>query len=330
MAADTLSLDFGRDKPYYVYLYRDPRKGKRMQPIYVGKGKSASKKLRADVHWDWATENPFLAKVLRKIRSAGLKPVIEIVAWCDDQDDAFSLEAMFIARFGRRDLGTGPLTNLTDGGEGGRGQVCSAETRKLLSKSSAIRWRDPEYAARITECGRRRWTDADFRERRIEAIRKLASTPTFRKVMSAAQVAAYARDPDLARRRIVGMQSPDARSRAAEGRQRSMQSEVYRERKRQETLEKWQDAAHVEARVAAMRSAQQRPEEIARKRAVSSAGFEKRRAKMLAASRAALADPAKRAAWVAKIRASRRATVRSKDVSNSQGSDDSGGGGGCA
>src|SRR5215831_4891775 len=90
IAVDPLSLDFGRDKQYYVYLYRDPRPRKNSQPIYVGKG--LSKRRRADVHWEDGSHNLLLKRVLNKIKQSGLVPVVEILGWYDDGDDAYKAE----------------------------------------------------------------------------------------------------------------------------------------------------------------------------------------------------------------------------------------------
>lgn len=56
---------------FYVYLLRDPRPGKNLQPIYVGKGTGA----RADWHLSNAEthSNFLLGRVLRKIISTGLE-----------------------------------------------------------------------------------------------------------------------------------------------------------------------------------------------------------------------------------------------------------------
>lgn len=48
-------------------------------------------------------------------------------------DEACVLEMYWIKRIGRRDLGLGPLVNLTNGGEGSNGMIVSNETRLKLS-----------------------------------------------------------------------------------------------------------------------------------------------------------------------------------------------------
>jgi hypothetical protein len=51
------------------------------------------------------------------------------------EEEAFEVEKFFIAYYGRKDLGTGVLRNLTDGGEGQSGAVVSKESRHKKSQS---------------------------------------------------------------------------------------------------------------------------------------------------------------------------------------------------
>ena len=154
LAVDPLPLDFSGGKPFYVYLYRDPRPGKKRVPIYVGKGTVARK--RADTHWrqlHWkrtARTNLFFAAVLQKILDDGLEPIVETVGWFDTEIDAFAIERKLIARLGRRNLGRGPLCNLTDGGEGGAGLIVSPETRAKLSGALLGRTFSPEHRANLS------------------------------------------------------------------------------------------------------------------------------------------------------------------------------------
>jgi hypothetical protein len=52
----------------------------------------------------------------------------------ESEDDAFYAEMFLIGFYGRKNIGTGCLINLTDGGEGTRGAVCSEEKKRLLSE----------------------------------------------------------------------------------------------------------------------------------------------------------------------------------------------------
>lgn len=118
---------------YYVYTYFDPRTG---SPIYVGMGK----KDRAFTHWKKKANNRFFQNVLDKIRAEGLSPRIEFVALELTKDAANRLEFEMIALYGRRDLGLGPLTNLTDGGDGAKGLLATPERKEHQSRLSKHYW----------------------------------------------------------------------------------------------------------------------------------------------------------------------------------------------
>jgi hypothetical protein len=107
-------VDLNAPKPTcYVYRYLDPRPGKNLVPIYVGKGTGP----RLETHLQ-ETRNPLFARILAKCAKVGLKPIIEIVQHFEDEASAFRLEIELIAKYGRRNLRTGTLCNLTNGGEG--------------------------------------------------------------------------------------------------------------------------------------------------------------------------------------------------------------------
>jgi len=170
MAVDTLPMDFGSDKRFYVYLYRDPRKRKRFQPIYVGKG--TAKTGRADVHWRHRTHNPILQAILDKIRIAELEPSIEIIGWFDDEEAAFQCECALIAKFGRRNLKEGPLANMTAGGDGHSGMkhsqssiektraahIGSKRSAAVIEKMKAA-WTPERKADHVARCKARETRD---------------------------------------------------------------------------------------------------------------------------------------------------------------------------
>ncbi len=134
MAENTLPL-FADAGKFYVYVYRDPRPRKKNVPIYVGKGTAANR--RADKHWNHGATNPMFINVLEKIRNAGLKPAIEIVGWFDDEDSALYCEMELIRKIGRRDINTGSLCNLNEGGIGP--VIISETTRKRMSDAAKAR-----------------------------------------------------------------------------------------------------------------------------------------------------------------------------------------------
>ncbi len=116
---------------FYVYVYSDPADD---TPFYVGMGRGN----RKFAHLREAKNNPEpiqgqhkLNKIRKMIRE-GRAPVITTVYETDDRDNALEFECSLIASIGRQDMGTGTLTNATDGGEGVSG--ISIEHRKILSE----------------------------------------------------------------------------------------------------------------------------------------------------------------------------------------------------
>jgi len=159
---------------FYVYLYQDPR-CLPPKPIYVGKGHGD----RAFAHLSW-THNPWLRRKIRRIREAGLEPLIEIVQDNLTSEEALQEEQTLIAEIGRADLGAGPLCNFTDGGEGTTGWVPSEATRHLWSKQRSGSQTPAQYTAncqrRHTNTAKRKISEANkgraLSEEHIEAIRE--------------------------------------------------------------------------------------------------------------------------------------------------------------
>lgn len=120
---------------YYVYQYLDPRPEKDRCVIYVGKGKG-------NRHSDHLIKayNPILRRVIGRIRDCGLEPIIEVVAVFDTEAEAFQLEQALVKQHGRRDLGTGTLCNLTNGGEGTGGYRFTPQQRAHISEVIKIQY----------------------------------------------------------------------------------------------------------------------------------------------------------------------------------------------
>ena len=132
------------DGAFYVYiLYKDIDF---FLPFYVGKGKGR----RITEHNAEVINNRCKNNIKGKYIKAALSDhgyVPRKIVWCGhSEDDAFSEERRQIALYGRVDLGTGCLSNLTDGGEGVSGRTgelhsrfgaeVSAETRAKISSAN--------------------------------------------------------------------------------------------------------------------------------------------------------------------------------------------------
>ena len=111
---------------FYIYVYFDPTRD--LEAFYVGKGKGR----RSHCHLTRTDKHPFTHR-LQKMARNGVIPLIERYEGLSEQA-AFDLEVALIQEIGRKDLGTGSLLNLSDGGEGPSNP--SLETRAKISAAA--------------------------------------------------------------------------------------------------------------------------------------------------------------------------------------------------
>jgi len=99
---------------FYVYVYMRPDGSY----YYVGKGKG----VRA---WNHSRKE--------RIKAQPDNTKIVIVAHGLSENEAHQLEVKLIKLHGRKDIGTGILRNITNGGEGASGLIVSPENKKAMS-----------------------------------------------------------------------------------------------------------------------------------------------------------------------------------------------------
>lgn len=137
------------DKSFYVYALLDSRQpgyfvyevnGNKIsfnyEPFYIGKGGATSKSRPLD-HFNECKEkshNLLKSGIINKIKNLKLEEKYEFVFENLNEDDAFTYEKLLIKTIGRRDLALGPLSNMTDGGEGMSGFIYSNEQKKIRSE----------------------------------------------------------------------------------------------------------------------------------------------------------------------------------------------------
>jgi hypothetical protein len=147
---------------YYVYAYLDPRKPGTYryktdfgwatfdhEPYYIGKGI----RNRYTVHVEMAVKKQrrgLKYSKIRKILRSGHELLIKKSKCTFAEVDSFLCEQQLIRVIGRFDLGTGPLTNLTDGGEGAWNSKQSDKKRKACAEAAR------NQAAAMTKAARKR------------------------------------------------------------------------------------------------------------------------------------------------------------------------------
>ncbi len=123
------------DNIYYVYAYlrnKDSATAKAGTPYYIGKG-TGNRYSRPHGRITVPLSNDFLKIVESNLTNIG----------------ACALERRLIAWYGRKDLHTGILLNLTDGGEGTRGYARSEDERKSISDKLRGRIKSESHLAAI-------------------------------------------------------------------------------------------------------------------------------------------------------------------------------------
>jgi hypothetical protein len=124
----------------YAYLREDGT------PYYIGKGKAG--RINNNLH------NINLPPENRRIY---LKKNLT-------DEEARKHEVYMIAVLGRKDLGTGILRNMTNGGEGCAGRVLTDETKKKLSDSHKGRKKSVEHRKALSEAAKKKIFTSEHRK----------------------------------------------------------------------------------------------------------------------------------------------------------------------
>lgn len=121
------------------YVYRH-RRNDTNEVFYIGIGTSKNRV------YTTKKRNAFWQNIYNKVGRS-----VEIIATGLTDDEAKELEMLLIKEYGRRDLGLGPLVNMTNGGDGAVGCKRSAEAiAKTVAKTTGQK-RTLETKKRISE-----------------------------------------------------------------------------------------------------------------------------------------------------------------------------------
>lgn len=143
---------------FYVYAYLDPQKAGKFpyddlgflyEPFYIGKG--LGKRYCDHLKTLSKLKNKHFRNKILKILESNVDIQNYIVILRDglSEEEAFTLESQFIEEIGRKDTKRGPLTNLTNGGDGQRG--ISAETREKMRRAKLGKPLSEEHRRKISK-----------------------------------------------------------------------------------------------------------------------------------------------------------------------------------
>ena len=127
-------------KPFYVYVLCKPD----FTPFYVGKG-VGSRVLNHESDARNTTLRSHKLNVVRRIHSTGQSVIYRLDSFFEEEKAALERERKLIAEIGRHDLGNGPLTNQTDGGEGTSNPSNESRERRAATLRGASE--DPDRRA---------------------------------------------------------------------------------------------------------------------------------------------------------------------------------------
>lgn len=163
-------------RDFYVYVFFRPWDG---SPCYVGKGQGKRWRYFRD------RKNPELRQIISK--AGGELPSVKIREGLTS-DEALSIEMAFIAAIGRAP--TGPLVNLTAGGQAGTSGLRfknSDDTRRKKRIAATGRVLPPEVRAKCREAALGRVHSAETRAKMSAASKGKPKSEEHRRNMSLGQ-----------------------------------------------------------------------------------------------------------------------------------------------
>jgi hypothetical protein len=138
-----LEQNSGQEKQFYIYYLRRPDKIDIFdcsdgQPFYVGKGSNGrylDHRREAQALLHKPGRKSIKVKIIHKLWKQGLDFKEDVSFDNLTEQESFEIEIQAIEAYGRINLGTGCLANLTNGGEGVVGAIRSKETIEKLRQS---------------------------------------------------------------------------------------------------------------------------------------------------------------------------------------------------
>jgi hypothetical protein len=184
------------NRKFYVYIISDPRPGKNLCKRYVGKGHG-----NRAYDMNGRSNNRRFVRFVAQCKKQNLDLPREIIP-CQSEMGAFKLEMELIAKYGRLDLKTGTLYNLTNGGDGASGYKVTAKNRAAMRAAAKALWANPERSVirrtALSATAKALWADPDksAAQAKILATLKAQKNNPKRKAAAAAGFKSALADPE--------------------------------------------------------------------------------------------------------------------------------------
>ena len=156
-----------------AYLYRHIRLDKN-EPFYIGIG--------SDLHYKRAYQTKSRNKHWHNIVSKteyDIEILIDNITW----EEACKKEVEFIKLYGRKDLNSGILTNLTDGGEGTINVIVNESTRNLIGIKSRNLIRTENHCNNISKAKKGKQFSEDHKKKLSMARKGLTAEKVHNSVL---------------------------------------------------------------------------------------------------------------------------------------------------
>lgn len=144
-----------------AYLYRHIRLDKN-EPFYIGVGSSANyfrayRKSNRNSHWN------------NIVKHADYE--VQILFDNLSDEEARLKEIEFISLYGRVDLGTGSLVNLTDGGDGCLSRKMTTDISSKIGKANKGKKRTQEFKNNLSKINKERMSNPETYKKHCEATK---------------------------------------------------------------------------------------------------------------------------------------------------------------
>ena len=185
------------DNKFYVYLYLREDE----TPYYVGKGKD---------------DRAFKRRNMKSVQKPTDESRIVIQSKDLSEEDAFTLEKELIAKYGRKDIGTGILRNRTDGGDGPAGHIHTQESRNKMSVAQQKLWGncDLEFKAKHSLATKKAMANPEIKAKLSAKMEEIRSRPEYKAKQLLAQKEKW-KDPEYKRRWKESINKPESKAKLA-------------------------------------------------------------------------------------------------------------------